>query len=173
MNTAIDRIRYLLGPQLEELGGAHLSGQIPLTDAVINRAAAAKLAAMSGPVADAHVHAADGDVLQVALTVRGVPLISTVPVRLQIDQQPELPSSPVLGLHWSLAGLGALARLASPFIERLAKLPPGVRMDGDRLLIDLADLLRAQGLGDLLRLVTRLEVHTRDGQVLVSFEAHA
>jgi hypothetical protein len=150
-----------------------VAGELPVTDAVINRVLGDSFAGSAGPVTGVRVHAADGDTLHVALSLQGVPMISRVPVTLTIDQQPVLPHSPVLGLTWSLAGLGALARIAAPFVTRVKRLPPGVRIDGDRVLVNVADLLRAQGLDEALRHMTLLQVHTRDGQVRLHFELRA
>lgn len=169
MNRAIDRLRSLLGPRFEELTGAHVSGELPLTDALVDRAIADRLG-RSAHVAAVHVHARDGDALDVHVTLRGVPIVTSVPVSLRIIRQPVLPASPVLEMEWSVAGLGALARMAGPFITRMVTLPPGVRIDRDRIAIDLAHVLQAQGLADVLRPITRLEVHTRDGRIVVGFE---
>jgi hypothetical protein len=168
MTRAIDHLRTLLGMQFEQLAGAHVSGELPLSDTVVNRAVAERLGS-SAHVQAVHVHARDGDAVDVHLTLRGVPMISSVPVSLRIARQPLLPTSPVLEMEWSLAGLGALARIAGPFVTRMAKLPPGVRIDRDRIAIDLEEVLQAQGLADVLRLITRLEVHTRDGRIVLDF----
>jgi hypothetical protein len=170
MTTPLDRLHGLFGDRFQELAGTHVVGEVPLTDGVINAVIADRLAGMSAPVTGVRVRARDGDALDVDVTLRNVPLLSTVPVALRIDRQPQLPGSPVLTLHWSVAGLGALARIAAPFISRFATLPPGVRIDSDHIVVDLAEALRAQGFGDVLGLVTRLEVHTRDGRVVASFE---
>jgi hypothetical protein len=169
MTDAIDRLRRILGERFEELAGGHVSGELPLTDAVVNRVIAERLGS-STHVTAVHVHAREVDALDVHLSLRGVPLVSSVPVSLRIVRQPVLPASPVLELEWSLAGLGGLARLAGPFITKMATLPPGVRIDHDRIAIDLESALQAQRLGDLLRLLTHVEVHTRDGRIVVSFE---
>ena len=168
--NALERARMLLGTNFEQLAGGHVSGELPLTDAVVNRVIADKLGGSSGPVTAVHVHAQDGDTLHVDLALQGVPMISSVPITARIDQQPVLPHSPVLGLTWSLAGLGALARIAAPFVARVKTLPHGIRIEGDRVLVNVADILRAQGQEEALRYVTGLQVHTRDGQIRVQFE---
>ena len=173
MNPALERVRELLGSRFEELAGAHVAGELPLTDVVVNRLIAARLAKSSAPVTGIRVHAREGDVLDIGLTLQGVPMISHVPVSARIDQQPELPNAPVLGLQWSLAGLGALARIAGPFIARIKTLPTGIRIEGDRILLDVAALLRAQGLEEALGHLARLQVHTREGRLVVLFELRA
>lgn len=173
MSAALDRLRELAGNNFEQLAGARIGGELPLTDAVVNRAIAERVARSGGPVTGVSVHARDGDALDIELSLQGVPMVSTVPISARVDQQPLLPHSPVLGLTWSLAGLGALARIAGPFIARMRRLPPGIRIEGDRILVDIADLLRAQRLDDLLRHLAHLEVHTHDGRIIVQFELRA
>ena len=173
MNDALEGARRLLGDRFEHLAGARVSGELPITEPVINRAIAEQLAGASGPVAGVHVRAHDGDALAIDLALRGVPMISAVPVTARIDQQPRMPDAPVLGLQWSLAGLGALARIAAPFVAKIRTLPPGIRIDGDRVLLDIGELLRRQGLGEFLRYVSHLEVHAQEGRIVVRFELAA
>jgi hypothetical protein len=105
------------------------------------------------------------------LFVFGVPrLIPELRVLVEIERQPELPQSPVLVLRWSLPGMGPLAMIAAPFLSNLNKLPPGIRIDGEHALVDLADLLRSRGLADLLPLIAQLRVGTQPGRLLVRFE---
>ena len=69
-------------------------------------------------------------------------------MRLVIVEQPDLPASPVLVMRWSLeGGLGWLAKAASPALAVFQLLPPGIRIDGDLLGIDVAELLRSKDLG--------------------------
>jgi hypothetical protein len=60
--------------------------------------------------------------------------------------------------------------MAAPFVSQLTSLPPGVRIEGERVLVDVAEMLRARGLGETVRYVRRLDVGTRVGQILVRFE---
>ena len=62
-------------------------------------------------------------------------------VHVAVDQQPRFPASPFLVLRWSfLAGLGAIASKFVGALER--KLPPGIRLDGDRIVVDIAAIAR-------------------------------
>jgi len=69
------------------------------------------------------------------------------------------------------ARMGPLAMIAAPFLSNLKKLPPGIRIDGERAIVDLGELLRSRGLADLLTLITRLRVGTQAGRLVVRFEA--
>ena len=50
-------------------------------------------------------------------------------------------------------------------------MPPGISMDGDRVAVDLRELLRSRGLDDVIAFVRTLEVHTRPGGFLLRFQA--
>jgi hypothetical protein len=49
-------------------------------------------------------------------------------------------------------------------------LPPGVRMEGDRVLVNIAELARRHGRADMLELVRRLHVTTEDGAVVLEVD---
>jgi hypothetical protein len=163
-----DRLRELTGVDMAELAGGSLDGEVPLTDAVVTRLAQRYLPA-SAPIADLDITARDHDVIAVRGTVRGSRLLPALNVEAVIDRQPELPHSPLLGLRWSLPGFGPLAMFAGPALSFFKALPPGITLAGDRITVDLAHLLRARGLGDLLPHLTRLRVTTRQGAIVVTF----
>ncbi len=50
-------------------------------------------------------------------------------------------------------------------------LPPGIRLEGDRLFVDLRQLLERAGYGDLVPLIERLHLATDEGRLLVEVEA--
>jgi hypothetical protein len=169
VTSPFDRVRELLGIDLKDVPGATLTGEIPLHDDVIDRLVAQALARQESLVSAVRIESADGDRFVARVTVRA-PLVPELNVLLQIERQPVLPESPVLWLHWSLPGLGPLAAFASPFLAKLKQLPPGIRIAGDQIAVDIAELLRARGFEAWLALVTRLELHTRAGQSIVRFE---
>lgn len=166
--SPLDPLRHLFGDQLDALAGSVVAGEIPITSDVVNRLIAAKLATTDVPIAGADVVVLDHDAFTVHLRPRAP--IPTLRVDVQIDRQPVLPGQPVLGLRWTLRGLGPLAMFAAPFISQLKKFPPGVRLDGDHVWVDLAELLRQQGLGDVVPLLTGIRVTTRDKRFLIGFE---
>jgi hypothetical protein len=50
-------------------------------------------------------------------------------------------------------------------------LPPGIRMAGDRVLVDVAALLQQRGMGLVIQHVDDLKVTTEEGMVRVGFSA--
>ena len=73
-------------------------------------------------------------------------------------------------MRWTLRGLGPLALLAAPVMAYLKKLPAGVRMDGDRLWVNVEEILRQRGLGEIVPLLTGIRVTTRERRFVVAFE---
>jgi hypothetical protein len=171
----VGRLRALAGNNLEELTGATVVAEIPLTNGVVNRVIAERLAAASGPVSAVLVDALDDDTFtaQVSLRAKVIPAIRLV---ARIEEQPE-PQRPVLGIRWSMPGLGPLGLLAGPalsFVKAFLKtLPRGLRTEDDRILVDVAELLRAQGLAELLPFISKVQVHTRRGAFVVKCELRA
>jgi hypothetical protein len=170
VTVPFDRVRDLLGVDLNEIPGATVSGEIPLTDDVINRFIAQALARRQAPVTAVRIETGDGDRFLAHVSVRGPKIVPQLKMVVHIERQPQLPESPVLWLRWTMPGMGPLAMFASPFLANLKGLPPGIRIDGERIAVDLAELLRARGLEQWLTLVRRLQLATRAGQAIVRFE---
>jgi hypothetical protein len=167
-NSPLDPLRSLFGERLDALAGGLVSGEVPITAEVANRLMARKLAASTGPVTSAEIEVLERNAFTVHIRTRAP--IPVLRVDVHIDQQPVLPEQPRLGLRWTLRGLGPLAALATPFISSFKKLPPGIRLDGDRVWADIEDLLQQRGLADLLPLLTSLRVTTKENRFVVAFE---
>ena len=164
----INRLARQLGVDPKELSGATVDAEIPLTTALINRKIAEYLARSDGTVSAAVVEPRPGNLLIVNVRLQSS-LVPPLAVHLEIAGQPEWPASPVLVLRWSLAGgLGIFARAASPVLSMFSVLPPGVRVDGDLIGIDIAEVLRSKDAGWLIPLVQRLRLQTSDAGVKVS-----
>jgi hypothetical protein len=167
----LGRLRALAGSNLEELRGATVAAELPLTDAVVNRLIAERLAAAPGPVSAVQVDALDDDTFSAQVSLRAK-MIPTIRVVARIEEQPE-PQRPELGVRWSMPGIGPLRLLAGQALSFLKALPRGLRTEDDRLLVDVAELLRAQGLADLLPFISKVRVHTRRGAFIVTLELRA
>src|SRR5687768_12083680 len=114
----LDEVRRLLGPRLQEVAGARVSAEIPLSEALVNRLVDEALrTASDGPVEAAEVQVRDGGELAVRLRLRRPSFAPPIIVMLRIEQQPRLPDSPTLGLRWELPGMGLLAKLAGPVLR--------------------------------------------------------
>jgi hypothetical protein len=170
VSDLFDRVRSALGLDLEErdLAGGVVSGEIPLSNAAVNRLIAKQLQSGRGPVTAARVEALGDDRLTVELQVRAP--IPPIRIVASIEQQPVFPGPAMLGIRWSMPGLGPLAMFAGPALAFLKTLPPGIRVDGDWLDVDVAAMLRSRGLGDALQYITTARLRTRAGTFVLQFE---
>jgi hypothetical protein len=167
--AVLGRLRALAGSDLSELAGATAAADIPLTNTLVNRVFAERLSRSQGPVSSVEVEALDEDTFSARVSLR-TKMIPTLTIVGRIEDQPELPLRPVLAIRWSMPRVGPLGLFAGPALGFLKVLPPGLRADDDRILVDVEELVRSQGLGDLLPLVTKLQVHTRRGAFVVRVE---
>lgn len=167
--TIVELVRERLGIELDELRGASAVGAVPIADSLINRLLAARLTGTRAPIARIDLTARHGDAFDAIL----VPRASWMPhvrIRARIERQADLPHDPVIWVRWSIAGAGLLSHLAGPALGWLDALPRGVRAAGDRLGVDLRELLAARGLQDALGYVKWLSIHTRPGVFVVRIE---
>jgi hypothetical protein len=142
--------------------GAHVAAFIPISASVLNELIARTLPS-SAPLSDLQIEPEAGNTIRVHLRI--TPLIPPITVTLLIERQPELPDSPLLVLRLASSGLTVLARAASRFFDAL---PPGMRMENDLIVVDIAELLRQRGAGDWLQYIKALEITTAPGALLVS-----
>jgi len=163
-------MRDVLGISINDLPGAMVAGEIPIPDPMINRFITQALSRSNVPVTAVRIETSDGDRFLAHVTIRGPRLIPEIKVLGEFEQQPDLPRSPVLTVRWSLPGMGPLAMIAAPFLSNLKGLPPGVRIDGERATVNVAEVLQSRGMADLLPLLARLQVGTRAGRAVVTFE---
>ena len=166
--SPLDPLRQVFGERLEALAGSVVAGEVPITAQIVNRLIASALAKSDAPITGAEVVVLEHDAFTVHVKPRAP--LPTVRVDVVIDRQPELPAQPMVGMRWALRGLGPLAMLATPFLSSLKRLPAGVRLDGDRIWVNVEELLRQRGLGDIVPLLTRARVTTSEQRFMIAFE---
>jgi hypothetical protein len=147
-----------------DLAGAHASFTIPVSDRLLGRIIADRLPP-SSPIGELRLRAEDGNQVTVSVKLSRLAFLPAIRVRLAIERQPELPASPILVLRMVFEGVAALA---SPALRFLEGLPPGIRLEHDKLHVDLATLLAQHGAADALSYVTAVELTTVGGRVIVS-----
>jgi hypothetical protein len=91
--------------------------------------------------------------------------VPTLNLTLTIEQQPRLPAHAELILR--IIGVGGMLRFAAPAISSFGNLPRGMRLEGDRLFVDLRALLSQHGQSELLNYAEQLEVVTEEGVLIV------
>ena len=164
-------LRERFGIELHDISGAHVRGELPISEAAVNRVLAARLGSHS-QIESVQLRVEDGDAILALVTLRSR-LVPSIPIRVRIATQPDFPNRPTLVLRWTMPGLGPLAMFAAPVLALFNKLPPGMRTDGDRVMVDLRYLLESRGLGELLPLIRSAAIHTRAGGFVVTFELGA
>jgi hypothetical protein len=161
-------VRARFGVDLREFAGANIAAEIPLSDEFVTRMIAERLA-NHPQIAAVRLQAQEGDTVAIELVPR-FRLMPPLKIVARIELQPELPQHPFLLLRWSMPSAGPLALLAAPVLSYFKAMPKGIQMEGDRIALDLRELLRARGLEDLLEFIRALEIHTRPGGLVARFQ---
>lgn len=161
-------VERLRASGLRELAGARVTATIPIGDHLLNDVIAASLPA-SGAIREFTVHPQAENRLGVRVKLARPEFLPAITATLAIERQPELPDTPLLGFR--VTGLPGLLALAAPVLSLRTMLPPGVRLEGDRLTVDLASLLEQHGQRELLRHLERLRVTSEKGRLLIEVEA--
>jgi hypothetical protein len=149
-----------------DLRGAEASLTLPISDRLLNEILSEGVT-LPAQVRELRVHAHAGNRIGVRVKV-GASFLPAINLTLVIDRQPELPASPVLGLKLELGGL---LSLAGPALRFLDALPPGIRVDRDRIYVDLAKLAEQRGLESWLAYLDLLHVETAEGSLVVTLRA--
>ena len=147
-----------------DVAGARASVTLPLSDRLVSRLVSQSLPP-SAPVRDVELRAQDGNRFSVRVRLTRPALMPPITVNLAIEQQPALPSSPVFAVRLLSTGLFSFAGAAMRFFNVL---PPGLRMDGDLIYVDVRTLLEQRGLAEYLRYLEHLEVTTEEGRFILA-----
>lgn len=153
--------------RFSDFRGARADITLPMADRLLNELIAAAIPP-GAPVRDVELTSRDGNRIRVRFKVAAAAFLPPLNVTLLIEQQPRLPESPTLVLKLEAGGLLSMAGSALRFLDAL---PPGLRVVGDRIHVDLASLLAARGLGELLDYAEAVEVTTVPGAVVVAVRA--
>jgi len=153
--------------QFSDFAGAQAVVTLPISDRLLNEALTEALPP-SAPVRDLQLASLAGNRMRVRFKVGSATFLPAINLTLVIERQPELPRSPFLVLRMEMGGL---LSLAGPALRFLDALPPGIRVDQDRIFVDLAKLLAERGLSELLDFAEELNVTTIDGALVVGIRA--
>jgi hypothetical protein len=153
----------LRGAGFRDLAGARVSASIPISERLLNEIVSATMP-KNLPVREVTVRPEPGNRFSVRIAPKAA-FLPQLTVKLEIEKQPQFPTVPELVLR--MATMGGLLGLAGAAFPIASMLPPGVRLDGDRIVVDLRELARREGVLDLLELVRELEMTTEEGRVRV------
>lgn len=166
-----ERLMRLFQRQLasgfHDLSGADAALTLPVSERLLNEMIAEGMP-RSAPVRDLQVKPLAGDRIAVRARIGSSPLIPALNLSLAIDQQPIFPTSPVLVLKMETTGL---LSLAGPALRFLDGLPPGIRVERDRIFVDVRKLLEVRGLAQYFEYINGLNVNSVDGALVLSVRA--
>jgi hypothetical protein len=166
-NPFLDIVAQLQATGFRDVAGARMSAVIPVSEALIDGIIAASIPP-TAPVRAVNVRAEPGDRFSVKISARSS-FLPSLTLKLHIVRQPELPGSPVLVLR--MATMGGLMGFAAAAFPVASMLPPGVRLDGEHILVDLYALAAQRGMTEVLNYVRRLRVTTGNGHVVIEVDA--
>lgn len=167
-DTPLARIlQHLQQTGFNEISGARLFATVPIAESLLN-AIIRDTMPRNLPVREVSIRPEDGNRLSVRLTPRAM-LVPSVTLKLNIERQPDIPTSPVLILRLAtMPGLLGLAGAALPLDQVL---PPGIRLQGETILVQLDELLRHHGLEGIFAHLRQFRVTTDAGRLLLTIEA--
>jgi hypothetical protein len=145
------------------LAGSEAEATIRISDQLLNEVIAAYVppgGALRTVVMGSHA----GNRVDLAVTLAKPAFLPPIPLTITIERQPELPADATLVLRLA-GGAGHLMRLAGPMLTH--KLPSFVRLDGERLLINLRGALQERDQEALLDHVQQLQIVTEEGRLVV------
>ena len=151
------------------LSGSEFGGTIRISDSLLNQCLQMALPA-DGLVRAVSVRSREGNWLDAKVTLARPSFLPPISVEFAIDRQPTLPHDPVLALRLT-GGAGALLKLANRTFPGAMPLPAGVRLDGDRVLVDIRAVLQDRGQAALLDFVQQICVTTEEAGVAVILPA--
>jgi hypothetical protein len=151
-----------------DLGGSEGQAALRVSERLLNTILADAISG-SSKVRELQVSPRAGNHLGVRLIVAKPSFLPPITFDVIIDKQPSLPDDPVLGL--TLSGMGGLLRFAGPVAGFLQSLPPGVRLEGERVFVDLRVALAAHGLSTVLNYLKDVAVGTEEARLVIVFAA--
>jgi hypothetical protein len=157
----------LQATRFADLSGSEAYTVVRIGSALLNQAAAA-FTASSSAVRDVTIHPRAANLIDVQLKLAKPAFLPAINLTLEIERQPQLPDQPQLVLRF--VGTGGLMRLAGPAIGSSGALPPGIRLDGDRVHVDVRQLLQSQGRADLLDFTEQFQVMSEEGRLVLAVQ---
>ena len=167
-HTALPRLlQQLRATNFRDIAGAHVTATIPVTEALINTIIATTMPA-NLPVREVTIRPEVGNRLSLRVIPRAL-LMPALTIKLDIERQPQLPDSPILVLR--MATMPGLLGLAGAAFALDKALPPGVRIQGEVIHVDLRELARQRGAEEAFRYLRSVQVTTDAGRVLLAIDA--
>ena len=157
----------LQATRLADLAGSEAYTVIRIGERLLNESAAAFMPP-SGLVRDVRIHPRASNQIDLQLKLAKPAFLPAFNISLQIERQPQLPEEAELVLR--LSGAGGLLRLAGPAIGSSGALPPFLRMDGDRVIVDVRRALQSRGYAEMLDYVDQVQVLTEESRLVLAIQ---
>ena len=161
----VELLHRLRLDRFRDLAGSRVTAAIPVSASLINELIATTLPP-NAPLRSVTIRPEAGDRFSARIVAKAA-LIPALTLQLAIDAQPQLPERAVVTLR--MVTLGGLFGLASGVIAGF--LPPAVRVDGERIHIDLRALAAQHDATDLLDYPTTLQIHSDEGRFTLHLDA--
>lgn len=166
MNQTLARLLdHLQNTDFGEIAGTRIFATVPIAETLVNQIIRDTMP-QTLPVRELSIQPLDGNRLSVRVTPRAM-FMPSLTLSLNIERQPDIPTSPVLVLR--LATMPGILSLAGPALQQ--SLPPGVRLQGEVILVDVAELARHHGLERVFSRLRQLRLTTDAGRLLLTIEA--
>jgi hypothetical protein len=146
------------------LAGTEARAAVRVSAQLLNEAIGA-FAGASPAIRELAVSPRAGNRFDVHVKLTKPAFLPAINLTAAIEKQPQLPADPTLVLH--LSGAGGVMRFAGAAVGAFGTLPPGVRMDADRVFIDLRAVLAAKRQSEWLDYVEKLDISTDEGAVVL------
>ena len=150
-----------------DLSGTRVALDLSISDRLINDVLAQTLP-RDGTVKEIQVQCRAGDA-RVGVKLARPAFLPTINITAAVERQPEWPASPILVLRLSIPP--AIAGLLGAGASFLNVLPPGHRLEGDRLHVDLAAVLQHRGFGWVVPYARAVTVRFEPGRLVHFVEA--
>jgi len=162
--TARAILNRLRQTQFADLEGAEAAVVLPISDRLLTELIRYAVPAVT-QLREFAVRASSDNILTISLRLAQPAFLPAFNIRLHIEAQPQLPSSPILQLRVLSRGLAALAGPITAFLDAL---PPGVSLEGDRLSINLITALERYGAAEVLSHLSIGQLTTSEGRVVIT-----
>jgi hypothetical protein len=156
-------LEELRASRFAALQGARVFASLPIAERLLNEIAATAIPA-DAPLRDVRLQPQGANRVRLTAKLARLDFLPAVTVTLEIEQQPDLPDSPLVLKVLSVPGLITRAGMA---FSIGALLPPGIRLADQRLYVDIPVLLARCGAAELVRHLERLRVSTEEGRLIV------
>jgi len=160
LETILSRLQR---SRFSDLSGSEARATIRIAAPLLNEAVAGFVASASA-VRDVVIRPRASNRIEVSVKLTRPAFLPSLNLALQIERQPQ-PATPELVLR--LSGGGGIMRLAGPAMDLFASLPPGIRLEGDHVFVNIKTILREQGQGELLQYAQEIVVLSEEGSLVL------